>query len=365
MGKTTCARLAGLPGDYQKLKLKKEIAHWEDGMRTNGRFGEYEWWYFDGKMDDGSSLVITFYTAPITAATNGFDPSAAFSLTRADGSKLKDEVRPDISQCSFATDRCCSKVGNCVFEGDLKEYHIHFEGEKITADVTLHSNSFSWRPETGHFLFGEKKYFAWLPSVPEGSADAAVTIDGRTVSLKGTGYHDHNWGNTGMFRVMHHWYWGRAKVGGYQIISSYITAQKKYGYEHFPIFMLAKDGQKLGDDPRYLTYTQTDAEIDPITGKYFHRTLVYDYNDGMQHYRVTYNMQRCIEQLTAENVSSAGAGRIGLPLKLALRLAGLAPTYTRVTGTVLLERFENDKAVERMEAPGLWEQMYFGTNEDV
>ena len=41
-----------------------------------------------------------------------------------------------------------------------------------------------------------------------------------------------------MFWVMHHWYWGRAKIGDYQVISSYITAHKPYGYEHFPIFLL-------------------------------------------------------------------------------------------------------------------------------
>lgn len=48
MGKQKVARLASLPMDYQKLCLKKEVALWEDGHRTNGKFGEYEWWYFDG-----------------------------------------------------------------------------------------------------------------------------------------------------------------------------------------------------------------------------------------------------------------------------------------------------------------------------
>ena len=78
--KQKVARLASLPMDYQRLGLKKEVALWEDGHRTSGKFGEYEWWYFDGKMDDGSSLVIVYYTQPVTAIAPSYSPSVTFSL---------------------------------------------------------------------------------------------------------------------------------------------------------------------------------------------------------------------------------------------------------------------------------------------
>ena len=35
-------------------------------MRTDGGKGTYEWWYFDAYLNDGSKLVITFSTKPIT-----------------------------------------------------------------------------------------------------------------------------------------------------------------------------------------------------------------------------------------------------------------------------------------------------------
>jgi predicted secreted hydrolase len=28
---------------------------WEDGIRTSGEKGTYEWWYFDAHLDDGDS----------------------------------------------------------------------------------------------------------------------------------------------------------------------------------------------------------------------------------------------------------------------------------------------------------------------
>lgn len=364
MSKQKIARLADRPADYQKLGLKKEIAQWEDGHRTNGKFGEYEWWYFDGKMDDGSSLVIVFYTQPVTAIAPGYAPSVSFSLTR-DGKQIQDSVSFKKTECSFDREKCCNKLGSSFCEGNLHDYKLHYESDKIRADVTLHSNSEPWRPETGYFLFDEKKYFAWLPSVPEGKMEAVITIDGETIRLSGTGYHDHNWGNTGMFWIMHHWYWGRAKIGDYQVISSYITAHKPYGYEHFPIFLLSKNGEKLGDDPKYLTYTQSDPEFDPITQKHYHKKLVYDYNDGTQHYRITYAAEKIIETFVVADSKNSAAAKSN-PVQLWLvKKAGLAPSYIRMVGTVTLERFKNDKAVETIFSPGLWEQMYFGLDEDV
>ena len=43
----------------------------------------------------------------------------------------------------------------------------------------------------------------------------------------------------------------------------------------------------------------------------------------------------------------------------------LAPSYIRMVGDITLERFEGDKAVETLTENGIWEQMYFGQDEDV
>ena len=364
MGKQKVARLASLPMDYQKLGLKKEVALWEDSHRTNGKFGEYEWWYFDGRMDDGSSLVINYYTQPVTAALPVYSPSMILSLTIGD-ELITDSAEFSVKDCSFSRDKCDINLGKSYFRGDLHNYEIHYETERVQADITLTGSASSWRPETGHFLFDEKKYFAWLPSVPEGKVEATVTVEGKTYHFTGTGYHDHNWGNIGMFWVMHHWYWGRAKIGEYQVISSYITAARKYGYEHFPIFLISRNGEKLGDDPKHLTYTQSEPEFDPITEKHYHKKLVYDYNDGTQHYRITYSTEKIIETFVVADSKTSVQAKSNPILNWIVKTAGLAPSYIRMVGTVTLDRFEGGEIIEHLEAPGLWEQMYFGLDEDV
>ena len=120
MAKQKTARLAKLPMDYQKLGLKKEIALWEDGHRSNGKFGEYEWWYFDGRMDDGSSLVIVYYSQPVTAAIPTYAPSVTFSLTRGD-THIQDSITAKIKDSSFDREKCAVKVGSSYCRGDLHD----------------------------------------------------------------------------------------------------------------------------------------------------------------------------------------------------------------------------------------------------
>ena len=363
MGKKA-ARLADKPSDYKNIGIEKTVALWEDGHRTNGRFGEYEWWYFDGRMDDGSSLVIIYYSQPVTAVAPAHAPSVTFSLTRGER-HIQDSVTAKAKDCLFDRNKCKVKVGNSFCEGDLHDYKLHYESARVQADVTLNAGAAPWRPETGYFLFAEKKYFAWLPSVPEGKMEATVTIDGETMTFTGTGYHDHNWGNVGMFWVMHHWYWGRARIGNYQVISSYITAHEPYGYEHFPIFFISKNGEKLGDNPKYLTYKQSDPEFDSVTKKHYHKTLEYDYNDGTQHYRVIYKAEKIIETFVVADSKTSVQAKSNPVLNWIVKMAKLDPSYIRMIGTVTLERLEGNEVIEHIEAPGLWEQMYFGLDKDV
>jgi hypothetical protein len=360
------ARLGALPEDFEKLGQKRGVIEpWEDGHRTSGKFGEYEWWYFDSKLDDGSSLVIVFFTQPVTASTGRYAPSMIFSLTK-DGKLISDSKKFDPKDCSFSREKCSVKLGNSYFSGDLDQYEIHYESDRIVADVTLSGNIRSWRPETGRITFGEKDYFAWLPSVPEGSVNATVSVDGgEKMTFTGSGYHDHNWGNKAMFWLMHHWYWGRAKVGEYQAITSYITARKKYGYEHFTVFMLAKNGEIIGDRGELVKYAQSEPEFDTNTNKTYYKRLEYDYNDGKQHYKVIYRADDIIEYFNAEEGKNNDQVQAPPLLMKLVKIMKLAPSYIRMVGNITIERIEGDSVVETVTSRGIWEQMYFGLDEDV
>lgn len=338
----------------EEVGMTEEIQPWEDGLRTGEKSGHYEWWYFDSKYADGSSLVIVFYTKPVTSFGKKFQPHVTLNYIHPNGTEVRTKV--ESKDFSFSRELCDVRIGDCYIKGDLKRYEIYFKNDEAECSLTLDRSVPSWRPESGHIYFGETDFFAWLPSVPEGKVNGTLNVGGEPTVLSGTGYHDHNWGNKLMILLMNDWYWGRAKIGDYVVVSSYIYANKKDGYKATPIFMLAKDGQILtGDATRYLTYRETDFVKDDYTGRHVARTLVYDYDDreGGVRYRITYKKgDEEVERQTMRDI-------VGKPAAVLFWLLGFRGSYHRMGGTVVLEKFEQGAVTERIEAPAMWEQMCF------
>jgi hypothetical protein len=282
-------------------------------------------------------------------------PHVTISLVNAAGQAYAGEFEVPEAPFTASREGCDVQIGPCYIRGNLREYDIYFKNDRAEATVHLTGSVPPWRPETGHLFFGEKDehYFAWLPSIPEGVVEASVTLDGKTTRHTGTGYHDHNWGNINMRSILNHWYWGRAKIGDYRVITSYIYGEKKYGYNEFPIFLIAGKDRIIADNAANLTFTASGEFIEDLTGKPVHKRLVYDYNDGTVHYRVSYERQKSI-------VNYKMIGELRGFIKFLARLAGFDGAYHRFTGSAVLERLEGDRVAEKTESPAIWELMYFG-----
>ncbi|RXY96507.1 hydroxyneurosporene dehydrogenase [Malacoplasma penetrans] len=341
---------------YKKLNLTKTIQLWEDGLRTTGKRGEYEWWYYDAKMDDGSTLVITFFTTNPTNTKGGFNPNIKIEFTRRDGSKVSDLIYVDKKDCYFNKNKCEVKMKDNFFIGDLNKYYIYVRSPKIEANIELSANVKSWRPETGFQQFGEKEYFAWLPSVPEGKTKATIRIDNSIEEFLGTGYHDHNWGNTSMLKLLHHWYWGRAKVGPYTVISCFLTTVKKYGYTKFPIFMIANEDKLICDDANNINFYTEEKQLSNTTGKWYDNKLVYDYNGVEGHYKITYVVKEIISSFSLLEDEGKKPQKFKRTL---VNIFGLDPTYDRFNGEVIFEKIENNVVVEKHVNNATWELMHF------
>jgi predicted patatin/cPLA2 family phospholipase len=94
-----------------------------------------------------------------------------------------------------------------------------------------------------------------------------------------------------MLKLMHHWYWGRAKIGDYKVISSWITGEKKYGYQEFDVFMLAKGGEILGDNANHtLKFLPKGRYTDEETGKPVYQNCPISNAESMQWFRASASM---------------------------------------------------------------------------
>jgi hypothetical protein len=353
---TSRARLGSSAEDYERIGIKPDhVEAWEDGARTDGRAGTYEWWYFDAHLDDGAKLVVVFLTKAFTDIGKPLAPTIRLDLDLADGSSNYKigEFKPE--EFSAAKDRCDVRIGANTFSGDLHTYTITAKVGDVEVRVSLTGEVPAWRSQTGHMYFGanDEHEFNWLPAVPQGKVDATYRVAGKTYTASGVGYHDHNWGNAPMNSLINHWYWARGQAGPYTTIASYITAEETYGNAEFPIFMLAKGGEVVADDATKVSFEQLGTYTDTSTGKPVANVTRYTYSDGDDTYIVTFTRHRdlAISKLIDE---------LGGFKKVAARLIGFDGAYLRFTGELRIEHQRGDDIVGSYTDSALWELMYLG-----
>jgi hypothetical protein len=350
------AVMADSPSDYLRLGLSPTtIAPWEDGKRTDDSAGTYEWWYFDAHLADGAKLVVTFMNKDIAEPQKALAPLLRLNLDLPDGRHFEKLVNYPPEEWWAAKDHADVRLGKNRFTGDLNQYRIEATADEISVDVTLTGEVPPWRPSTGYMLFGADRSmeFAWLPSVPAGEVTASYSINGERHETTGVGYHDHNWGNVGLMKVVHDWYWARGQAGPYTVIASYITASEPFGFEPIPIFMLARDKVLVGDDPTKVTFEREGLYTDQKTGKPVAATTRYTYQDGDDRYVVSFtrthdlSLNRMVDTLK-------GIKRI------AAKLVGFDGAYLRFVGDLEISRYQASERVETFKDDAIWELMYFG-----
>jgi len=355
---TSLARLGSTAADYERIGIKPDqVLPWEDGARTDGSAGTYEWWYLDAQLSDGAKMVVVFFTKNFTDINKPLAPMIRIDLDLPDGTSYNKVAEWKPREFAASKDRCDVRIGNNSFSGDLQAYKIVAQVEDVAVDVSLTSEVPAWRPRTGHLYFGphDEHEFNWLAAVPQGKVDATYSVGGRAHTASGVGYHDHNWGNALINSLINHWYWARGRAGPYTAVASYITAEEKFGNAELPLFLLAKDGKVVADDAtrvsfeRLGTYTDTNTN----TGKPVANVTRYTYTNGDDTYVVTFTRHRdlAVNRLIDE--------LHGLK-KLAARLVRFDGAYLRFTGELRIEHRHADAVVDSYADSAIWELMYLG-----
>ena len=102
MGKIQNAFHADDDLHYRKLGLIPNVVQpWEDGMRTDGSRGTYEWWYFDSSYPDGTKLIIFFYSKSPIEVDGPIKPMSTMELTLPDGRKFEEQVTATLGTASI------------------------------------------------------------------------------------------------------------------------------------------------------------------------------------------------------------------------------------------------------------------------
>lgn len=347
---------------YDSLGIGRETAPREDGIRSTGKEGTYEWWYIDAEYSDHTKIVVVFYTKYRFDVKGPAHPTVTIDINFPDGKHISREVTDSEGKLIDASkDICDVKIKDCYIRYNKGNYEIRYKDGELTYDLLMKPTLPMWRPGTGHWYFGEKaeKYFAWFVAVPAARLTATLTMGKDIRKLNGMGYHDHNWGNEEMNKLFNHWYWSRAAFGEYTIIACDLVSEKKFGYTRLPVFMAAKNGKILDDNEQTLAITRADTVQHPVTKKFIDNTMTYVQKtaDGTV-YRIDLKRKSDLMAVNLLDVSTLSPFMIRVA-----KLIGANPTYIRTTGDATLTVTEKGKE-KTMKTGAIWEQMFFGSNKD-
>ena len=121
----------------QPNQLGDVVQLWEDGARTDGLNSQFEWWYFDAELDDGSLIVAYFYKVHFLKDQYfiGFNYT---SPEKEDFFKLKYFNKNEVS---FQSDSCAVIMNQNSFTGNLETYNIKLNPNAVSyTHLTLQTN---------------------------------------------------------------------------------------------------------------------------------------------------------------------------------------------------------------------------------
>ncbi|MBN1288547.1 MAG: hypothetical protein JXA49_02795 [Actinobacteria bacterium] len=285
----------------ENMGLKPDMVEsWEDGYRTADEPDAFEWWYFDCQFEDGSTCVITFSTKPNTKPKGPLAPSVLIMSRSSEGERGSAVWDAEPGQFQSSKDSCDVKIGPSWVRGDLDRYELHAEAGNFKADLSFERKAPSWRPGAAVTYLdpGKTKYFAWVVPVPYGTVEGMMNIGGNPTTVKGTVYHDHNWGNFMLAGMIDHWYWGRAHVGDFSLIFSQMVTAGVFGFGavKLPVFFLARENEILTGDGLPMTLTTSDFVEGP-GGRYYPEKLDLSWHAEEGTVRITIRNPKLIESL--------------------------------------------------------------------
>jgi len=195
----------------------------EDAMHiafpVKDRENEFEWWYFDAALDNGDHLVVMYSTNDTRLKPRR--PSVRTNIYEANGNEIWELKEYKETEVSLSYDKCDTHLGEeyCIDKGGYYEFYTNINGNG--AKLKLYPENPHWSRPAGKNIMG------WTVAVPQGRVEGVIIKNGIETKVKGTGYHDHNWGFKPMGNIFKNWYWG--KVHTEDISIDYSVMVLKFG----------------------------------------------------------------------------------------------------------------------------------------
>jgi hypothetical protein len=234
----------------------------------------FEWWYFDGRLDDGRSFVGVFFDPLFSSGK----PGVAFTLyTR--GREKESRLLPlEPGQMRTSTaDVSIECPAGFVRHLDENTYRVGWDIDGLIADFTLTTEAPGWRPRGDARINEDALDFFWTVHQARNRIEGRLTLNGHTSRVKGTGYADHNWGKKPLWPIARKWIWGRIMSGDYTVIYADVDYRRPV-INARPLYIARKSEILVGSGSPCIT--QSDFALHPGLKRPWPRQVDIEFEEG-------------------------------------------------------------------------------------
>ena len=193
--------------DYRLLKAA-DIEPRDDAFHGNINLLDIEWWYFDAVFDNGYSIHIGVRTSHIRNSGIVQSRINIYKKGKVEVETIKTHL---FSNFYTSYDRLLLRINDKpIIEFDQEHYektgewryNVSLTIDHHAVDLTFTGTTKGWKIETSDTC--------WTVALPKAKVTGTITVNKCTISVKGVGYHDHNWGYspTTSFNNLG-WFWGK------------------------------------------------------------------------------------------------------------------------------------------------------------
>ncbi len=258
----------------------EDVAHLEDPTERPDYF---EWWYFDATTDSGERIVYEFHYSNFFLSPR--IPSLLLQIRTPDGKVLSKghmfrggwQSEGRVSASSTQVD---VRFGDRGFvRGTYPVYQVSMEHETIGANLKFQFATPGWKAHKdvwfplAFYDEATKDEFSHL-IMPDADVEGEIRVGNKVTSVRGKGYHDHQWGNIAFRDVISHWYWGRAISGDRKLC--FMSSGRAPDGDRYPEEvngLLVVDKGQIMLATNQVRFTASDFIHDDLTDKHIPHTL--------------------------------------------------------------------------------------------
>jgi len=277
----------------------------DDAYHPDLNPGFFEWWYFDAVFDNKWSCAASFQIPGLNAGS-----SVDFSVYDPDGKKSNVRSLAPASAVSASTKTCDVRMGANWAKGEHPQWDIHVQEGDSGCDLTFRSLTQGVIPPAGGGNFSSEelphRYLHWTVCQPRAEVTGELRLGGRTMPVRGVGYHDHDWGVggaepreglgmlDGLIALYDFWYWGKLYLPDYTLVYSVGRGSEGLHYRPLNVLFTLK-GDTLLARSDAVTYEERDMATDPGTGCTYARELIITPEDPKTNGIMTLKLKEVVE----------------------------------------------------------------------